>query len=334
LFGIAKLLLFFILTKFLYFCTLKVLLMKIINIEDINILDRETMVTVGMFDGLHLGHRHLLATLSEQSKKRDLTPIVVTFDRHPRQVLHPESPMQLLSTADERMQMLADFGVETVAMVNFDVEAASMSACRFAENYLCSRLAMKTLLLGYDNSFGSKSNDDFARLPEVAERHGFDILHDSAVFVNDVDVSSTKIRRALQQGDIEAANAMLGYPYRFSGHVVHGRHIGTGLGFPTANLVSDDRNKLLPANGVYALRAMVDGVTWPAMANLGMQPTFDGHQSAFEVHLIGFDKDLYGRQITVEFVGRIRDIKPFSSPMELKAQLMKDSVDAMNMTKK
>ena len=305
--------------------------MKIINIEDINILDRETMVTVGMFDGLHLGHRHLLATLSEQSKKRDLTPIVVTFDRHPRQVLHPESPMQLLSTADERMQMLADFGVETVAMVNFDVEAASMSACRFAENYLCSRLAMKTLLLGYDNSFGSKSNDDFARLPEVAERHGFDILHDSAVYVNGVDVSSTKIRRALQQGDLRRANAMLGTPYSLSGRVVHGRHVGTGLGFPTANIQPEDSHKMLPGAGVYAMRASVGGRDYVAMANLGDQPTFHSEHPVLEVHLLDFDGDLYGSEVRVTFLEKLRDIRQFASVEALRQQLERDRADVARM---
>lgn len=298
--------------------------MKIINIEDINILEQKTMVTVGMFDGLHVGHRHLLATLREQSRARGLAPVVVTFDRHPRQVLFPDVQMPLLTSREERMQLLETAGVETVVLVHFTPDTAALSACRFAEQFLCHKLRMEALLLGYDNSFGSKSDNDFGALPDLARRYGFDIMQDDAVTVDGIEVSSTKIRKALQQGNVRKANVMLGSLYSIGGRVVHGRHVGTGLGFPTANVRPDDASKLLPSAGVYALRATVDGRRWPAMANLGEQPTFNEHNPVLEVYLIGFEGDIYEHEIKVEFVDRIRDIMAFASADELAEQLSRD----------
>lgn len=305
--------------------------MEVINIENISVLERKTIVTVGMFDGLHVGHRHLLACLMEQSRARNLEPVVVTFDSHPRSVLFPETPMALLSTCGERMRLLEDIGVPTVVLVRFTRETASLSACRFAERFLCRKLGMRTLLLGYDNSFGSKSDNDFAQLPQLAERYGFDIVRDSAVILDGVEVSSTKIRRALQEGNLRRANAMLGAPYSVAGHVVHGRHIGTGIGFPTANIEPDELCKMLPAAGVYALRATVDGAVWPAMANLGEQPTFDGKKTVLEVNMIGFEGDIYGKKIKVDFVERIRDIQTFASADELAARLVRDREKVLEM---
>jgi len=303
--------------------------MKVFNIDSINGLERPTAVTVGMFDGVHLGHRHLLRTLHDSATRLGLAPVVVTFANHPRMVLCPDEPFGLLSTFDERLAMLEACGVEHVAVVSFDRQTASLSACRFAEEFLCNRLDMRLLVLGYDNQFGSRAADDFSLLPHLARSHGFDIGHDKAVVVNGVEVSSTKIRHALLEGNIAAANAMLGAPYRLSGTVVHGRHVGTRLGFPTANVAVADSHKLLPASGVYALTASVDGTSYAAMANLGAQPTFGLADAVLEVNLLNFNGDIYGKPIEVQFIDRLRDIVSFSSADELRQQLEKDRASIM-----
>ncbi|MBP5189313.1 MAG: riboflavin biosynthesis protein RibF [Bacteroidales bacterium] len=306
--------------------------MNVFNIDNINALGDKTVVTVGMFDGLHLGHRHLLARLLSTAVEEGLLPVVVTFDTHPRQVLDPAMTMPLLSTRSERLSLLEGCGVTNVAMVHFDVNTASLSACAFARRFLCERLNMSMLLLGYDNMFGSRANNDFDRLPELAAEKGFAIRRDEAVLLDGIEVSSTKIRKALQEGNLVRANAMLGAPYGVCGTVVHGRHVGTSLGFPTANIRLDENAKILPADGVYALRVMVDGSAYAAMANLGNQPTFNQQHKELEVHLIGFDGNLYGRELRVEFIGRIRDIRAFGSPDELVAQLRRDKQEAIAIT--
>ncbi|MBO4307259.1 MAG: riboflavin biosynthesis protein RibF [Bacteroidales bacterium] len=300
--------------------------MKILNIEDISALRTKTIVTVGMFDGLHIGHRHLISQLMEQSAKFDLEPVVVTFDCHPRIVMEPSTQLTLLSTEKERLQQLEECGVPTVALIHFTPETAALSACSFVRGFLCGRLNMKSLLLGYDNRFGSHCNNDFDKLPSLATELGFDICRDEAVVLNGVEVSSTKIRQALSHGDIDTANAMLGAPYSLSGTVVHGRHVGTSMGFPTANIMPDDSYKMLPSTGVYALRATVNGSKYRAMANLGSQPTFNRQQQTLEVHLFDFEGDLYDSIIKVEFLKHIRDIRFFNSPSELAEQLSHDKV--------
>lgn len=298
--------------------------MKTLNINNINSLPQKTAVTVGMFDGLHLGHRHLVMQLLQEAELLALEPIVVTFDRHPRQVLDPSTPMTLLSTQDERLALLEECGVPTVAMVHFDIATAALSACEFTRQFLCNRLNMHTLLLGYDNMFGSRRNNDFDLLPQVAAEKGFTISRDRAIILDGIEISSTKIRKALADGNIAFANAMLGRPYSAEGIVVHGRNVGTKLGFPTANISPSDPCKILPANGVYALRATIGGTTYAAMANLGSQPTFHQEHPVLEVHLLDFNGDLYDRPIKVEFLSRLRDIQSFASPDALAAQLQAD----------
>lgn len=303
--------------------------MNVFNIDNIRALDSNTVVTVGMFDGLHLGHRHLLVRLRTIAAKEKLDPWVVTFDAHPRKVLDPSTPMSLLSTPAERLTLLEACGVSNVAMIHFDKKTSALSACQFASTFLCDRLNMRVLLLGYDNMFGNRNHNDFDLLPEMSSRCGFKICRDEAVMLDGVEVSSTKIRKALGEGDMARANAMLGAPYRISGTVVHGRHVGTSLGYPTANIVIDE-SKMLPAQGVYALRACVDGRFYPAMANMGPQPTFGTTKPILEVHIIGYEGDLYSQVVSVEFMKRIRDIRQFGTPDELRRQLSRDKDECVS----
>ena len=345
--------------------------MEIYNINVIKNLNRHTAVTVGMFDGVHAGHRQIVRHLTENARERGLDPVVVTFSNHPRSLLRPDEQVSLLTTFDERMQLLEQCGVKTVVVMAFDNETAQLSACQFASRILCSKLNMKMLLLGYDNKFGSRYNDDFNKLPELATQKGFEIIHDeplpmvalcvpqsdfstlcvpqSANMTQSEYISSTKIRKALISGNIELANLMLRTPYSITGVVEHGHHIGTTLGFPTANISLTANTKLLPADGVYALRAFAEArehdeqtfnfqlstfnFQLPAIANLGSQPTFHQGRRTLEVHLLDFEGDLYGQTLRVEFLSRLRDIKQFSSPEALAAQLAIDRDQARQIIK-
>lgn len=303
--------------------------MNIRNIANINDLGRATAVTVGMFDGVHLGHRHILSTLDVVAKRTGLLPVVITFDCHPRMVLGSvDGGFRLLNTNEERFSLLQDYGVKELALVHFTPEVASLSSCAFLQRYLVSQLNAKALVLGYDNVFGSKKSNDFDSMRGQAMKENIDIVDDTPVMLDGMMVSSTQIRSALRQGDVDIAAKMLGYRYRVSGHVEQGRQVGRAMGFPTANVAIDNPFKALPADGVYAVRVRIDGCSETdvlrGMANLGGKPTFNLDIPTFEVNLFDFDGDLYGRVLDVEFAHRLRSVQRFASMEELVSQLRRD----------
>lgn len=282
------------------------------------------VATIGMFDGVHLGHRHLLQTLLDVSFRRQLQPVVYTFDRHPLQVLHGDMAVQLLTTQEERLQRLCSVGDYKLEVLHFDKEMASLSACQFYERVLCRDYVLQTLVMGYDNSFGCKQNNDLDLLNDVLRRDGVVRVNDVPLCCNGVKVSSTQIRQALLSGDVALANAMLGYCYSLSGVVTEGRHIGNGMGFPTANLDCGRMGKLLPADGVYAVYARRGNNSWRAVANLGAQPTVGGRDRVLEVHILDDKPQLYGQQLEVDFVARLRDIYVFDNREALATQIQQD----------
>ncbi|MCR5822266.1 MAG: riboflavin biosynthesis protein RibF [Bacteroidales bacterium] len=299
--------------------------MKIGNIGSFSPLRGKCIVTVGMFDGVHLGHRHVIERLNREAASRGLEPVVVTFDCHPRIVLgKADNGFRLLSTADERSALLAEAGARNVAVLHFTPEMAQLSTCRFFNDILVGQLGIRALLLGYDNMFGNKSAADFDRLPFEAEKNNVGLLVDEALYLDAVEISSTQIRKALAAGDIALANRMLGHPYSVSGTVVPGRKVGRTMGFPTANVKPADPLKAMPSDGVYAVKVNIDGHRYVAMANLGPQPTFGEATFTFEVHIIDYNGDLYGRTVTVEFTRRLRDIVRFDSAEALQHQLQID----------
>lgn len=308
--------------------------MKTININNIKPLCKKSIVTVGMFDGLHVGHRHILNLLLARSRELDAIPVVVTFDCHPRVVLGlTDNHFRQLQTTNERITALEEFGVEIVAIAEFSKDMAQLSACEFAQKYLVEKLNMGTLLVGYDNMFGNKTHNDFHLLPELAREFGFRIESDSAVLIDGAEVSSTQIRRALEVGDIRSANAMLGASYPLSGVVVHGRHVGRTIGFPTANLELFDPYKAVPEPGVYAVWVQRSQKRYKGMANIGPRPTFAVDKYAIEVHLIDFNDDIYGEVLRIEFVHRLRDIVRFASVEELIGQLNNDREEIKKLLK-
>lgn len=315
-----------IIFKKVAFNAIYIFIPRYINVK----IKEESIVTIGMFDGVHVGHRHLLRLLLGEAWRKSLVPVVVTFYEHPRLVLNADvEHFRLLSTRQERMQALKDCGVERVVMAHFTKETASLSACDFVRDCLLRQVNMKALVLGYDNSFGSKSNNDFDSLPLLAEQEGFEMLTDTPVLLDGIEVSSTKIRHYLAEGDLEMATRMLGAPYSVTGKVAHGRRVGHKLGFPTANIAVEDPRKALPKEGVYAVEATARGMALRGMANLGPQPTFGERASAFEVNFFDFAGDLYGSTLTVKFLRRLRDIVAFDSPEALARQLAKDKEKAL-----
>ena len=316
---------------FLYLCKSELLQMNIRKLIDISELPYETVVTVGMFDGVHIGHRHILDMLERQAAERGLHPVVVTFDCHPRQVLKADRAASFrVNTNEERYRLLEECGVQEVVEVHFTAETAQLSACEFFEQVLCQKLRCKALVLGYDNMFGNRARNDFDRLPTLAQSRGVALVVDTPVRFGGVEVSSTKVRGALQEGDVRRAAYMLGYNYCLWGTVVKGRQVGRTLGFPTANVCLDDRTKVVPAPGVYAVRVRMpdDKSLKIGMANFGTQPTFGLENTVFEVNIFDFDGDLYGKVLTVEFVDRIRDVCKFEGVERLVRQLNDDRTTA------
>ena len=268
-----------------------------------------TAVTVGVFDGVHRGHRELLKGVS----------LVVTLTSHPSFVLGRRDSEYWLDDPDEHLRLLFEAGAKYVAVLPFTREVAQLSACEMAR-LLYDRLQMRSLLLGYDSRFGSKSHDDFDRLPQLASDLGFTFKRGEPFLLDGKPISSSRIRESLAQGAMEDTANLLGRPFTLTGTVLHGRGVGHTLGFPTANIDLSQTRKMLPAYGVYAVR-IGDRI---GMANLGPVPTFDVDKPLLEVHLLDFHGDLYGQTVTVEFIHRLRDIVRFDSSEALQHQLQED----------
>ncbi len=306
--------------------------MNIYKLEDIKELTASgSVVTVGMFDGVHVGHRHILSLLGRVAEEKGLRPVVVTFDRHPRQVLTEGVATHFrITTNEERGRLLSQCGVDTVVELPFTPQLAGMSACEFFEQVLVGQLNARALVLGFDNMFGSRGRNDFDRLPVLAEEKGVTIHVDKAVFYHGSEVSSTRIRKALEQGQTDRAASMLGRGYVMWGTVEKGRQLGRLLGFPTANVSLADPTKVWPADGVYAVWVTLsDGTAGlKGMANFGAQPTFGLDKPVFEVNIFDFEGDLYDSTLTVEFGPRLRDICRFDNVPTLVEQLRADRESA------
>lgn len=268
-----------------------------------------TAVTVGVFDGVHRGHRELLKGVS----------LVVTLTSHPSFVLGRRDSEYWLDDPDEHLRLLFEAGAKYVAVLPFSREVAQLSACEMAR-LLYDQLQMRSLLLGYDSRFGSKSHDDFDRLPQLASDLGFTLKRGEPFLLDGKPISSSRIRESLAQGAMEDTANLLGRPFTLTGTVLHGRGVGHTLGFPTANIDLSQTRKMLPAYGVYAVR-IGDRI---GMANLGPVPTFGVDKPLLEVHLLDFHGDLYGQTVTVEFIHRLRDIVRFDSSEALQHQLQED----------
>lgn len=285
------------------------------------------VATIGFFDGVHRGHCSLLSQVVRQAAQRNSQSTVVTFDIHPRQLVNPDFQPLLLTTLDEKLQLLSRQGIDRVALLHFNEQMASLSARDFMSVVLLRQLNVDTLVLGYDSRFGHGRTAGFADYEAYGRSMGIDVLRATPLLSDDgTPVSSSLVRNLLLSGNIAQANDALGRRYSLTGNVVEGFHEGRRLGFPTANLALADRQRLVPGRGVYAVWAELTGYSelMPAMMNIGTRPTYNGSSQTLEVHIIGYEGDLYGQDVTVTFAERIRSEQPFDSPSALASQLQVD----------
>lgn len=283
--------------------------------------------TVGFFDGVHLGHRCLVSQVAAEAKKRGLKTVVVTFDRHPREVVKTDYHPQLLSTFEEKTALLASTEADVCVVLPFDARMASLSAHDFMLHILKEKLSVEVLVTGYDNRFGHNRSEGFDDYVAFGREMGIEVVKAQPLQLDGISVSSSVVRSLLLEGEVAMASKCLDYDYTLTGTVEHGEHIGTGMGFPTANIRPDDPHKLIPASGVYAVRVHIgySGEALPGMMNIGQRPTFDGHQTTLEVHLLHYSANLYGQSFTVTFVSRLRGERKFRNAAELVAQLKRDA---------
>lgn len=282
--------------------------------------------TIGFFDGVHCGHRYLIGRVIDEARADGLASMVITFARHPRQVIDTHYVPRLLSTPEMKIERLAETGIDRCTVLDFDRRMAALTAREFMIHILSSRLNVRKLIIGYDNRFGhdrSESIDDYCAYGRTL---GIEVIKSCGITVDGIRVSSSVIRNAIERGDLTEANRCLGYAYTLSAHVSHGFRNGHRLGFPTANLDMDEVCQLLPQIGVYATRVRIEGECelHPAMTSVGTRPTFDGTRLSVETYILDFDADLYGRKIEVAFLKRIRGEKKFADLQQLRTQMADD----------
>jgi riboflavin kinase/FMN adenylyltransferase len=289
-----------------------------------------TVVTVGTFDGVHLGHLAVLREIAARAGAADRKSVLVTFEPHPLEVVNPQAAPPLLTTAPERREVLALTGLDYVVFLRFDRRLADYTPEQFVREILIGRCGMRELVIGHDHGFGRGRSGDVETLRRLGASDGFAVDVVGAVELGGHAVSSTAIRRAVAGGDLKSAARLLGRPYTLSGRVVRGAGRGRTIGVPTINVGEYSERKLLPPDGVYAARVEWAGGQAGGMLNQGPKPTFGDNRRSVEVHLFGVDADLYGGWVRVEWVERLRDVQSFHSVEELQLQLKRDRVGALN----
>jgi len=281
---------------------------------------RNAVVTIGTFDGVHTGHQQIIAQLKEEAHAIDGETVIITFHPHPRKVVaHKE--VFVLNTLDEKIELLREKGIDHLVVVPFDERFASQSAKEYVEHFLFEKFHPHTVIIGYDHRFGHGRQGDYHLLEDFGKQLGFLVKEIPEHVLNNITVSSTKIREALLNSDVETANNYLGYDYFFEGLVIEGNKLGRTLGYPTANLQIETPEKLIPGNGVYAVIASVDKSTYKAMMNIGVRPTVDGKKRMIEVNLFDFNQDIYGKMLRVYIKKYLRGEIKFNGLEELKNQL-------------
>jgi len=283
--------------------------------------DKAVILTIGTFDGFHIGHQKIINRLT---KNENLQSVVLTFFPHPRMVLQQNSDIKLLNTIDEKIELFTKLQLEVLIIHPFDKTFSELSAEEFVKNILIKKLNLKKIIIGYDHRFGKNRTAGIEELIAFGKKYNFEVEQIPAQEIDEISVSSTKIRKALDDGDITLANSYLGYPYSLEAKVVQGRKIGRTLGFPTANLKIHENYKLVPKKGIYIVRVVFDNQDFKGMMSIGTNPTVKGREQTIEVNILDFDKDIYGKKIKIYFLKRIRDEQKFNSIEELKIQMQKD----------
>lgn len=285
----------------------------------------ETAACIGFFDGVHLGHRFLIGELITEAKRRGMASAIITFRNHPRTHIKSDFTPQLIQSFDEKMEKLANTGIDYCFVLDFTPELREHSAEEFIRCILRAKMNVGLLVIGYDHRFGKNRADGFEEYCRYGAACGMEVMKEPDYSPNGLHVSSSAIRRALSEGKPELASCLLGEPYQLTGTVIKGSQIGRTIGFPTANIEPAECHQIIPRQGVYAARVKVDGIYYQAMLNIGSRPTVaDAGKQSIEVHLLDFNGDLYGKQLTIHFIAYLRPERKMESLEDLKQQLKKD----------
>jgi riboflavin kinase/FMN adenylyltransferase len=293
---------------------------------------KNAVVTIGTFDGVHIGHRKIISRLKELAGTAGGETVILTFFPHPRMILHPEDEnIKLITTINEKAELLEQLGIDHLIITPFSRDFSNQSAEEYIRDVLVKKIGTKTIVIGYDHRFGKDRKGGLEDLLRLAPQYGFEVLEIPEQDINDVAISSTRIRTALLDGQIDIANECLGYPFFITGKVIRGDQLGRQLGYPTANLMLEERYKLIPSDGIYAVKVKIEGGEHKGMAYIGHRPTVNGMTRNIEVNIFDFNADIYNKQLRMEFLHFVREDIRFSSLDELVVQLGKDkeSVQAL-----
>lgn len=297
------------------------------NISNFSTTEK-TYVTIGTFDGVHFGHQKIIEKLVLEAKKANRKSVLLTFFPHPRMVLQEDNSLELINTIEERTHLLEKIGLDYLIIHPFSVAFSRMSALAFVRDFLVNQLNISKLIIGYDHHFGKNREGNIVQLTEYSHLYGFTVEEIPAQDIDDVSVSSTKIRTALAEGNLHTANNYLGYPFMLSGTVVNGKQLGGKIGYPTANINIKETYKLIPKTGVYIVSSKIQEVNVYGMMNIGNRPTIGGNHQTIEVHFFDFNANLYQQQLTIELLYFLRDEQKFDSIEHLILQLKKDEQTA------
>ena len=304
---------------------------------DINDFEQvpNAVVTIGTFDGVHRGHQEILRNMVNRSKELGGESVVVTFFPHPRQVLSHDSNIRFISTQEEKIRHLEELGIDNLIIINFTKDFAAIQSEDFIKDYIVKNIQPAVLIIGYDHHFGKGRTGDFDMLYELGNQYHFKVEKIQEQDVDNVAVSSTKIRHFLENGDIKHANMLLGYEFSYTGKVIHGQQVGHKMGYPTANIDVAKEFQLIEKQGVYATFAEIDGKSYPSMTYIGKRPTMhDDRPQSIETHIISYNGDLYNKEIKISFVDFVRDDKKFDNFEALKRQISIDEQQIINILNK
>ena len=298
---------------------------EIVFLKDVERVPK-SVITVGTFDGVHAGHRTIMDTVASKAKEDNARSVIVTFDPHPRNIISPgDAGIKLLTTLPERSEILKELGIDTMVVIPFDRDFSLLSSEEFIRDIIFDKIGVSEFVIGYDHHFGRNREGTIETIKRLGKELGFDACVVSKQEVGDQTVSSSAIRKAISEdGNVEQAAKFLQRPYRLNGTVVHGDKRGKEIGFPTANIKPEHPEKIIPKDGVYAVKVRINGNWYKGMMNIGTRPTFDGKIRTLEVNLFDFDKDIYGKEVQVRFFNRIRDEKKFDGIEALVDQLKND----------
>ena len=292
--------------------------------------NKKTVVTLGTFDGVHLGHQKIINRLLNSVSHDDLETVVLTFSQHPRTVLHADEKIKLLNTNEEKISLLEKKGLDNLIIHPFDSEFYELSGEEFVKNILIDKLNIQKIIIGYDHRFGKNRSSDIHDLIYFGKKYHFDVEQISAREIDEISISSTKIRNAILSGNISLANQYLGYNYLFTGKVIQGNQLGRQIGFPTANIYIENKYKIIPRNGVYIVEVFFNEKSFNGIMNIGLKPTVDGKNISIEVNIFNFDQDIYNQNISISVLEFIRSEIKFNNIEQLKNQIKLDAIIAKN----